>query len=43
MDFTHRFTAWRGIPPSRLGTPWRVETFDAKSITTVGNPIFLAR
>jgi hypothetical protein len=41
-DFTYRFTAVRD--PShegRLGTWWRVETFDARSRTTIGNPIFL--
>jgi len=40
-DFTHRFTAWRAEGSGPLGTAWRVQTSDAQSLTTVGNPIFL--
>lgn len=42
-DFTYTFTADRVIEEEGpLGTFWRVDTFDDASVTTVGNPIFLA-
>jgi hypothetical protein len=41
-DFTYRFAATRRAErEGPLGTWWRVETFDARSRTTFGNPIFL--
>lgn len=39
--FTHTFTAERVAGSGPLGTWYRVETFDARSRTTIGNPIFL--
>ncbi|MDP8937820.1 MAG: CehA/McbA family metallohydrolase [Actinomycetota bacterium] len=39
--FTHTFTAERVAGEGPLGTWYRVETFDARSRTTIGNPIFL--
>ena len=43
-DFTHSFTADRAAASEEgpLGTFWRVDTFDERSTTTVGNPVFLA-
>ena len=41
-DFTHRFQAFRTPDEGPLGTFWRVETLDETSLTTIGNPIFLA-
>jgi hypothetical protein len=40
--FTHTFTADRGPDEGPLGTFWRVETDDGESLTTIGNPLFLA-
>jgi hypothetical protein len=40
-DVTHTFTAGRLPTSGPLGTLWRVDTFDARSLTTIGNPIFL--
>ena len=40
--FSHTFPAERVAGEGRLGTWYRVETFDARSRTTIGNPIFLA-
>jgi hypothetical protein len=41
-DFTHSFTATRSGTSGPLGTFWRVDTFDLASVSTIGNPIFLA-
>ena len=41
-DFTDTFTATRSASSGPLGTFWRVDTFDLHSLTTIGNPIFLA-
>jgi hypothetical protein len=41
-DVTHTFTATRAPGSGPLGTFWRVDTFDVASVTTIGNPIFLA-
>ena len=41
-DFIHTFTAGRTPSSGPLGTFWRVDTSDLQSITTIGNPIFLA-
>jgi hypothetical protein len=41
-DFTYRFTARRDAGSGPLGTFWRVDTADLRSLTTIGNPIFLA-
>jgi hypothetical protein len=40
-DFTHRFTARRRPGSGPLGTAWRVQTGDDRSLTTIGNPVFL--
>jgi hypothetical protein len=40
--FTHTFTAGRSSDEGPLGTFWRVETATFQSLTTIGNPIFLA-
>lgn len=40
--FTHTFTADRSADEGPLGTFWRVETDDGESLTTIGNPVFLA-
>jgi hypothetical protein len=40
--FTHTFTATRGDDAGPLGTFYRVETLDDRSLTTIANPIFLA-
>jgi hypothetical protein len=41
-DWSHTFTA-RSLPTAGpLGSFWRVETLDDASLTTIGNPIFLA-
>lgn len=40
--FTHTFAAERVAGEGPLGTWYRVETFDARSRTTIGNPVFLA-
>jgi hypothetical protein len=40
--FTYTFTANRSADEGPLGTFWRVETADIHSLTTIGNPIFLA-
>ncbi len=40
--FRHRFSASRTDNEGRLGTWYRVETFDDVSRTTIGNPIFLS-
>jgi hypothetical protein len=40
--FEYTFTADRAPDEGPLGTFWRVETFDDVSLTTIGNPIFLA-
>jgi hypothetical protein len=39
--FTHTFAAERAAADGPLGTWYRVETFDARSRTTIGNPVFL--
>ncbi len=40
--FEHRFQAGRTVgDEGPLGTRWRVETFDGRSRTTIGNPVFL--
>lgn len=40
--FVHRFDARRArADEGALGTWWRVETFDERSRTTIGNPVFL--
>ena len=41
-DFTHTFVATRSPLSGPLGTFWRVDTFDLSSVTTIGNPVFLA-
>lgn len=41
-DFTFTFPAMRTGESGPLGTYYRVETFDRVSVTTIGNPIFLA-
>ena len=41
-DFTYTFTADRTADEGPLGTFWGIETFDAESITTIANPVFLA-
>ena len=41
-DFTHTFAATRSPLSGPLGTFWRVDTFDLSSVTTIGNPVFLA-
>ncbi|MDP1821004.1 MAG: CehA/McbA family metallohydrolase [Acidimicrobiales bacterium] len=41
-DVTHTFVATRSPGSGPLGTFWRVDTVDLRSITTIGNPIFLA-
>ena len=41
-DFTYTFAAARGGTEGPLGTFYRVETADLQSLTTIGNPIFLA-
>ena len=40
-DFTHRIDAAATPDPGPLGTFWRVDTFDAQSLTTIANPVFL--
>lgn len=41
-QFTHEFPARRASAgEGPLGTWWRVETFDDRSRTTIGNPVFL--
>jgi hypothetical protein len=40
-DSRHTFAAVRGSDEGRFGTWYRVETFDDRSRTTIGNPIFL--
>lgn len=40
--FTHTFTADRTADEGPLGTFWGVQTFDAVSLTTISNPVFLA-
>ena len=40
--FDHTFTADRAADEGPLGTFWGIETFDAESITTIANPVFLA-
>ncbi len=40
--FVHTFAAGRAGGDGPLGTWYRVETFDARSRTTIGNPVFLA-
>ena len=40
-DVTHTFLATRDPGSGPLGTFWRVDTFDLRSVTTIGNPIFL--
>ena len=40
-DFRHTFAASRASDEGPFGTWYRVETFDDRSRTTVGNPIFL--
>jgi hypothetical protein len=39
--FEHTFTVGRVAAEGPLGTWYRVETFDARGRTTVGNPVFL--
>jgi hypothetical protein len=39
--FVHCFSAGRVTGEGPLGTWYRVETFDARSLTTIGNPVFL--
>lgn len=41
-DFVHTFVASRSRSSGPLGTFWRVDTLDLRSLTTIGNPIFLA-
>lgn len=41
-DFSVTFPAVRAADEGPLGTYYRVETFDRVSVTTIGNPIFLA-
>ena len=41
-DFTYTFAASRGGREGPLGTFYRVETGDLQSLTTIGNPIYLA-
>jgi hypothetical protein len=41
-DFTHQFPAARVNDEGPLGTWFRVETFDARSRTTIGNPVFFS-
>ena len=41
-DFTYRFPARRVDDEGPLGTWFRVETFDARSQTTIGNPVFFS-
>ncbi len=40
--FDHTFSAGRTADEGPLGTFWGIETFDAESITTIANPVFLA-
>jgi hypothetical protein len=40
-DATHTFLATRDRGSGPLGTFWRVDTFDLRSLTTIGNPVFL--
>ena len=40
-EFEHEFDATRTASEGPLGTWWRLETFDAHSRTTIGNPLFL--
>ncbi|MBL8774481.1 MAG: CehA/McbA family metallohydrolase [Acidimicrobiales bacterium] len=40
--FDHTFTADRTADEGPLGTFWGIETFDAESLTTIANPVFLA-
>ncbi len=39
--FEHDLDVIRGPDEGPLGTFWRVETFDAQSLTTIGSPIYL--
>ncbi len=39
--FTHTFLVFRVASEGPLGTWYRVETFDVRSRTTIGNPVFL--
>ena len=41
-DATHTFEANRASSSGPLGTFWRVDTLDLRSLTTIGNPVFLA-
>lgn len=41
-DFTHAFEVVRSGDSGPLGTFFRVETFDGRIPTTIGNPVFLA-
>jgi hypothetical protein len=41
-DFTYSFSADRADDEGPLGTFWRIDTYDDRSITAVGNPVFLA-
>jgi hypothetical protein len=40
-EWSHTFTARRLPGSGPLGTFWRVDTLDLRSLTTIGNPIFL--
>lgn len=40
-DLTHSFPADRSPTGGPLGSFWRVDTADLRSLTTIGNPIFL--
>jgi hypothetical protein len=40
-EFEYDFAATRSASEGPLGTWWRVETFDSRSRTTIGNPLFL--
>jgi hypothetical protein len=39
--FAHTFTLRRESPEGPLGTWYRIETFDQRGRTTIGNPVFL--
>lgn len=41
-DFTYSFSAERSADEGPLGTFWRIDTYDDRSITAIGNPVFLA-